>query len=189
MRSFPSPIFREMICIKKANDENVNAGSEKVTTKRSKYNVGRDEHDLEKRTCDGILFDSVMEMKFYRDVVLPLVRSGEVVRYELQKSYTLQPKFDNGNKIVQPIVYVADFYLEFKDGHTEVIDTKGCADSVAKVKRKMFWYQNPDVVYKWITYAKKYGGWVDWDYVAKARRDAKRKTKATEECKEELKDE
>lgn len=138
---------------------------------RSKYNVGS---DIEKRTHDGIVFDSVMEMKFYRDVVLPQVRSGDITSFELQKSYVLQPKFNNGNKIVQPIYYVADFYLEYADGHSEVIDTKGCADSVAKIKRKMFWFQHPEITYRWITYAKKYGGWADWDYVAKERRAAKR---------------
>lgn len=152
---------------------------------RSKYNVGRNKDDIEKRTYDGVVFDSVMEMRFYRDVVLPLVRSGEIVSFELQKSYVLQPKFDNKGKTVQPIYYVADFYLEFADGHSEVIDTKGCADTTAKIKRKMFWYQHPEICYKWITFSKKYGGWVDWDYVMKERRAAKRLREANKK-KEEL---
>ena len=82
-----------------------------------------------------------MEMKYYRDVVLPQVRSGNIIKYELQKKYVLQPKFQIGNKTVQPIVYVADFFIEYKDGSVEVIDTKGCPDSVAKIKRKMFWFK------------------------------------------------
>ena len=95
-----------------------------------------------------------MEMRFYRDVVLPQVRSGRIKYFELQKKYVLQPKFHNGEKIVQPIIYVADFYIEYSDGTIEVIDTKGFPDSVARIKRKMFWYQYPDITYKWICYTK-----------------------------------
>ena len=36
--------------------------------RKSKFNV---EKDIAKRTYDGIVFDSVMEMKYYRDVVCP----------------------------------------------------------------------------------------------------------------------
>ena len=89
---------------------------------RTKFNVDK---NTEKRTCDGIVFDSILEMKYYRDVLCPLVKSGDVVNYELQKPYELQPKFIHDNKTVQPIKYVADFFIVYKDGHEEVIDTKG----------------------------------------------------------------
>lgn len=138
---------------------------------RSKYNVGR---DLSKRTYDGIVFASIMEMKYYRDVILPESESGHIVHYELQKPYELQPKFTHDGKSVRPIVYVADFYVEYADGAVEVIDTKGAADSAAKMKRKMMWYQYPDLPYRWITYVKKWGGWVDYEFVAQKRREAKR---------------
>lgn len=138
---------------------------------RTKFNVDR---DISKRTYEGIVFDSKMEMHYFRDVILPLVRSGEIVKYELQKPYELQPKFHNGDKTIHAIVYVADFYVEYSDGRTEVIDTKGYADSTAKMKRKMFWYQYPDTDYKWITYVKKYGGWIEYDKVSKLRREAKK---------------
>ena len=137
--------------------------------------------DTSKRTHDGIVFDSVMEMKFYRDVVLPQVESGEIVAYELQKPYTLQPKFTRDGQTVRPITYVADFYLEYADGHVEVIDTKGAADSIARCKRKMFWYKYPDIDYRWITYVKKYGGWISWDEANKLRKLAKMKKKELEE--------
>lgn len=52
----------------------------------------------------------------------------------------LQPKYTHNGKTVLPIIYVADFYMEYADGHIEVVDTKGCPDSVAKLKRKLFWY-------------------------------------------------
>lgn len=138
---------------------------------RTKYNV---DLDIEKRMHDGIVFASQLEMKYYRDVVLPLTRSGEIRKFELQKKYVLQPKFNNGKKNIKEIAYVADFYLEYSDGHVEVIDTKGCADSTAKMKRKMFWYTYPDIDYRWITYVKKYGGWIDYDECMRLRREAKR---------------
>lgn len=149
---------------------------------RSKYNVDRDK---EKRSYDGIVFDSIMEMKFYRDVVLPGVESGRIVKYELQKEYVLQPKFTRENKLVRAITYVADFYIEYDDGGVEVIDTKGAADSLAKCKRKMFWFQYPDIHYKWITYVKKYGGWIDWDEARRLRTIDKKKRKMEEKQNEQ----
>lgn len=138
---------------------------------RSKYNVSS---DLDKRTCNGIVFDSVMEMKFYRDVILPQAESGSITYYELQKPYELQPKFQYEGKNVRAIVYVADFYVEYEDGRKEVIDIKGAADSLAKMKRKLMWYKYPALPYRWITYSKKWGGWVDYEFVALKRRESKR---------------
>ena len=141
---------------------------------RTKFNVDKDKS---KRTYNGIVFDSVLEMKYYRDVILPNVESGLIKYYELQKEYELQPKFTHNGKTVLPIKYVADFYIEYTDGHKEVIDTKGLPDSVALLKRKMYWYHYPDVDYKWITYVKKYGGWLDYDTVKKLRSQEKKNKK------------
>ena len=141
---------------------------------RSKYNIDK---DTTKRTYNNIVFDSVLEMKYYRDVILPNVESGLIKYYELQKEYELQPKFTHNGKTVLPIKYVADFYIEYTDGHKEVIDTKGLPDSVALLKRKMYWYHYPDVDYKWITYVKKYGGWLDYDTAKKLRSQEKKNKK------------
>lgn len=141
---------------------------------RSKFNVSK---DAAKRTYDGIVFDSELEMKYYRDVICPGVGSGEISNYELQKEYILQPNFRHEGKTVHSISYVADFYVEYSDGRCEVIDTKGCPDSTARLKRKMFWYIHPEVNYRWITYVKKWGGWIDYDIANKLRKENKRKTK------------
>ena len=139
---------------------------------RSKFNVDK---DTEKRTFNGTVFDSVLEMKYYRDVVCPKVESGDIVFCELQKTYELQPKFIHDNRTVQPIKYVADFFLIFKDGHEEVIDTKGCPDSTALIKRKMFWFHYPTIDYRWICYSKIDGGWCDYEDVKRARAERKRR--------------
>ena len=137
---------------------------------RSKFNV---DSNKDKRTYNGIVFDSVVEMKYYRDVVLPLEDSGDIVSCELQVPYELQPKFRHDNKTVRAIVYVADFVLTYKDGTSEVIDVKGCPDAVALLKRKMFWYHYPDVRYRWMTYAQKFGGWIDYEEYKKLRKKEK----------------
>lgn len=153
---------------------------------RTKFNVDK---DREKRTCEGIVFDSIMEMKYYRDVILPQVRSGKIQKYELQKEYILQPKFINNGREVKPIIYVADFYIEYDDGSVEVIDTKGCPDSVAKIKRKMFWYLYPNLTYRWVCYSKidgddTNGGWCNYEYVQEQRKKRKKEKKILREQKE-----
>lgn len=144
---------------------------------RSKYNV---DGDKEKRTYDGIVFDSVVEMKYYRDVILPELGSGKIKALELQKPFVLQPKFIHGDKTILAITYVADFYIEYDDGNIEVIDIKGMPDSVAKIKRKMFWYVYPDLQYKWICFSKRDGGWCDYDFVAEQRRKREKEKKKNE---------
>jgi hypothetical protein len=137
---------------------------------RSKFNVDKDKS---KRTHNGIVFDSVLEMKYYRDVLCPAVESGDVVSYELQKPYELQPKFRHDGKSVQPIKYVADFFIVYKDGHEEVVDTKGCPDSVALLKRKLFWHKFPEVDYKWVTWVEKFGGWIEYEEYKRLKREEK----------------
>lgn len=144
----------------------------------SKFNV---DTDISKRTYEGITFDSVLEMKYYRDVVCPLKESGDIVYCELQKPYELQPKFEHDGFNVQPIKYVADFFIIYKDGREEVVDTKGYPDTTAIMKRKMFWYHYPDVTYKWICYSAIDGGWVDYELVKKARAARKLAKKKKEE--------
>ena len=81
---------------------------------RTKFNVDKDKG---KRSCNGVVFDSQLEMRYYRDVLLPRVESGEVLRYELQKKYILQDGFERNGKKILPITYIADFYIEYSDGH------------------------------------------------------------------------
>ena len=128
-----------------------------------------------------------MEMRYYRDVVLPQAESGRIKNYELQKPYELQPKFEHDGKSVRSIVYVADFYIEYADGHSEIIDIKGAADSIALLKRKMMWYRYPETTYRWITYVKKWGGWIDYEHAA-AQRKAAKKMKKTESQHEQDKE-
>lgn len=141
---------------------------------RSKFNVSKDKS---KRTFDNIVFDSEIEMKYYRDVILPNVESGEIIYYERQRKYELQPKFVYQDKTILPINYVADFVVRYKDGNTVVIDIKGTADATAKLKKKIFHHQFPLIDYKWICYSKVDGGWCEYDFVQKQRRLRKKNKK------------
>lgn len=140
----------------------------------SKFNVNS---DVRQRTFNGIVFDSRLEMKYYRDVLCPLEKSGDIIVCELQKPYELQPKFKHDGKTVQPIKYVADFFVKYKDGKEEVIDTKGYPDQTALLKRKLFWYNYPNVCYRWICYSEIDGGWCDYEYVKKRKAERKRANK------------
>ena len=117
----------------------------------------------EKRTYDGIVFDSVQEMQYYTDVILPGLESGEIKHCERQKRYILQEAFVRDGKKVLPIEYKADFYVLYKDGREQVIDIKGCAEPLAKTKRKIFWYKYPTVDYVWLSFSKIDGGWVTYE--------------------------
>lgn len=141
---------------------------------RTKFNVDKDK---EKRSYNGIVFDSRMEMQYYRDVLLPLVECGEVTHYELQKTYILQEGFKRNGKNVNAITYIADFYIEYADGRKEVIDVKGLPDSVAKLKRKLFFRRYPDLEYRWVTNVQKFGGWIDYEEAKKLRHEEKRTNK------------
>lgn len=149
---------------------------------RTKFNVDK---NAEQRTLNGIVFDSALELRYYRDVLLPLVEIGEVVEYELQKPYELQPKFVHDGRTVQAIKYVADFYVKYKDGHEEVVDIKGFADTTALLKRKLFWYTFPDLNYYWLCYSTVDSGWIKYEDLKKARAMRKREKQAKKELKEE----
>lgn len=148
---------------------------------RTKFNVDK---EADGRTLNGIVFDSLLELRYYRDVLLPLVESGDVVEYELQKPYELQPKFVHDGRTVQAIKYVADFYVRYNDGREEVIDIKGFADATALLKRKLFWYTFPELNYYWLCYSACDSGWIKYEDLKKARAERKKAKQAKKELKE-----
>lgn len=113
-------------------------------------------------------------MKFYRDVILPKMESGDIVDCKLQAPYQLQEKFKHDNKTVLPIIYVADFVVTYKNKHIVVYDTKGMPDSVALLKRKLFWHKYPNIDYQWVSFSKIDGGWVSYETVKQGRKQRKK---------------
>jgi hypothetical protein len=146
----------------------------------SKHNV---DPNPEKRTHDGTVYDSVMEMRFYVEWLTPKVESGEMLKCEKQVPFVLQDAFEYNGKHIREIVYVADFVCTYSNGQTLVIDTKGFPDAVCLQKRKMFWFRYPDVEYIWMTYSACDGGWVLFEELKKLRKKRKE-----EKVKNEVKD-
>lgn len=129
----------------------------------SKYNSKKVEYK-------GVVFDSKIECDFYQYLERNL--GNEYDHIELQPKYELQPKFEN----FRSINYVADFAL-WKDGKLiEVIDVKGMPTPEAKIKSKIFRYQNREVPLTWICKAPKYTGqeWITYEELIKVRRKRKK---------------
>lgn len=94
---------------------------------------------------DGITFDSKKEARIYQDLKA-LQDTGEIKALELQKRFELIPaqyEKSNGKRgkcIERAVFYVADFYVEYADGETVVIDAKGMRPAAYTIKRKLMLY-------------------------------------------------
>ena len=141
--------------------------------KRSKFNVDQSKSGTKKRTVGALTFDSQIEANYYTEVLLPLQKEGIVVSIETQKEFVLQPGFIKNGKKYLPILYYADFFVEYKDGHTEVVDIKGMVLPDFMLKKKMFEYVYSQYELLLIGYSKIDGGFVSLDVIKKGR--AKRK--------------
>ena len=143
---------------------------------RTKYNV---EKNRAKRTLeiDGkeIVFDSELEKRYLLEVVLPGVQSGEIVSYELQHKYELQPAYiDRDGKKVRPIVYVSDFELYMADGTHITVDVKGMLKPIDMLKHKILLHRYPELDFRLIGYSKIDGGWVPLETIQQGRKARKR---------------
>jgi hypothetical protein len=78
----------------------------------------------------------------------------------------LIPSFKKQGKTIRRADYIADFLITYKDGSQVVIDIKGVATDVFKLKAKLFNFHYPDLELKVIT--KNKGEWIELG--TKARR-------------------
>ena len=147
----------------------------------SKYNVSS---DASKRTYEGVVYDSAVEMKFARDYIAPRLESGELISADRQVKYELQPAFRHEGKYIRAITYVADFVITYADGHQVVIDIKGMPDATDKLKRKLFHYKFPDVDYQWIAYSRQDGGWITYETLVQKRKERKLEKQKRKEIQE-----
>ena len=116
-----------------------------------------------------IVFDSEMELKFYK-YLLTKYSKEEIV---LQPKFLLQESFrDNQGILQRKIEYIADFMiLDTK----EVIDVKGFQDQKFPIKKKLFLYKFREYTLKLLTAAPKYTGkeWIELDELKKVRKGRK----------------
>lgn len=113
--------------------------SKPTIQKQSKYNN-------QKVEVDGVVFDSKHEGKDWKNLCA-MEAAGLITNLRRQVPFELQPKYvtRDGRKI-RAITYVADFVYE-RDGVTYAQDSKGMKTDVYKIKRKMFEYKYPDVIF------------------------------------------
>lgn len=142
--------------------------------RQSKYNVDTSNNGKIKRTYDGILFASQLEMEFYRDWVIPRIKSGEIVKCDRQVRYELQPKFEKNGKKYAAIYYVSDFDITFKNGSFKIVDTKGMLKPEDKLKEKLFRFRYPNLDFEYIGKSKIDGGFVPLDVILKNRKQRKK---------------
>ena len=133
----------------------------------SKYNSKKIEYN-------GHIFDSKMECEFYKELE-NWFNDGKIDLYELQPTYQLQEPFVKYGKRHRAITYTPDFKVLTRDGEVILYDVKGFSSQQGDMRRKMFDYKYQNLTLKWITYVKKYGGWIETDDLKKLRRANKKK--------------
>lgn len=114
-------------------------GEHKPIEKGNKYHA-------QKTEVDGITFDSKKESRDWKNLCT-MEASGLISNLRRQVSFELQPKYitKDGRKI-RAITYRADFQY-IRDGVTYVQDSKGFRTKEYALKRKIFEYKYPDIVF------------------------------------------
>ncbi len=102
-------------------------------------------HGNKKVTIDGHVFDSKMEGKRYRELKL-LERAGEISDIDLQPRYRLQDSFKYDGTTYRSINYTPDFRYK-KNGEVVVEEVKGFADTSYKIRKRLFLFQNPGIIF------------------------------------------
>lgn len=92
-------------------------------------------------------FDSRGEASRFFDLDL-LAKSGAITELERQVEFVLQDGFrDSSGAWVRPIIYVADFSYKER-GKPVVEDFKGVRTEVFKIKKKLFQFRYPEIVFR-----------------------------------------
>lgn len=101
-----------------------------------------------KTEYNGIMYDSKKEANraFTLDMLL---RAGKIKDLERQKRFVLQDKYTNNQgKNIRAIEYVADFYYyDVDSGRWIAEDTKGMKTDVYLLKKKIFEYKYPEIIF------------------------------------------
>jgi hypothetical protein len=107
-------------------------------------------YHAKKTIVDGIKFDSKKEALHYSELKL-LQTAGIIKSFTCQPVFLLQDKYKRKDgKSIRDIRYIADFRVEYMDGHIEIEDVKsyGTITPVFKIKQKMLEKLYPDINFK-----------------------------------------
>jgi hypothetical protein len=107
----------------------------------------RHKYGAKKTTCDGVVFPSKMQAARYADLLL-MERGNAISDLKREVRFTLQVPFEYRGKHVRAIEYVADFtYRDIATGFPVVEEVKGFETEGWKLKKKMFMFRYPGVVF------------------------------------------
>lgn len=95
--------------------------------------------------ADGIRFDSKAEAQEYERLKM-LAKCGDIEDLVLQPVFMLQPAFECRGERVREITYRADFAYT-REGIRYVVDVKGFRTPQYKLKRKLFLYRYPSLIF------------------------------------------
>lgn len=104
-------------------------------------------YNATKTFMKGINFDSKKEAQYYL-YLLSEQQAGRIKEVKLQPTFILQPSFKREGKTIRAIIYKADFEVLDTAGHTYYIDTKGYKTKEYELKKKMLFYQYPEIDFK-----------------------------------------
>ena len=105
--------------LKKNKALSVSDNSEQKYQPRQKRGKAKDE------------FQSYAERLYWETVIQPLMLVGEIVSFDLHRSFEVVPAVKWGNVSLRAKSYTPDFFLTMKDGSIKVVEIKG------KVVRKL----------------------------------------------------
>jgi len=125
----------------------------------------------EKKTVDGITFDSITEANRY-DYLKILQRAREIQSFKHHVKYVLQEAFTNSQGVHRAaITYTPDFLITTNKWTLCAEDVKGSKDIMTQlfsVKQKLFEKRYPDIPLKVIMYKNK-----QWIEIGKKRKGQK----------------
>lgn len=130
---------------------------------------------IKKTTYNGIVFDSNEEKEYYL-LLLDRLENGDIKDLEVHKPFELIPSYKMNSKTIKALTYECDFYFyDIELDMERVIDVKGFADDVFKLKKKLFDYKfRYPLGLEVMKYAKS-TGWVNYDDYKKARASYKKR--------------
>lgn len=136
-------------------------------TTKTKYNSKKVE-------VDNIIFDSKHESQYYL-MLKQQKANGDIKDFTLQPKYELIPKFEKEDKKYRAMTYTPDFLVTYNDNSQAAIDVKGFSTQQGEIRKKLFNFLYRDVKLVWVSYVKKYGGFIEVDELKKIRKENKKK--------------
>lgn len=132
----------------------------------SKYNSKKVEYK-------GIQFDSKVECDYFKELEIKKM-NGEIKSFSIQPTYQLIPKFEKFGTKYRAMTYTPDFLIINNDDTETLVDIKGFGTLASELRKKLFDYLYQDKQLIWLSYSKKYGGFIEYKELQRLRKANKK---------------